>query len=1578
MWITKRWLAPVLAVSIAFGDCGGMAALAAESAPAGEMSVSENNTIFHEEPADESDHINHAFISENEPENEESAKAADNTETNSIQAGDAVGETSVKAELPALHIGYIKKGEEFPEPADSEFIYDLPVSFEASDSLVLFAGYSEDAVLEKETEGTLVWSILRGEKGMLPGSVSLVNEEDDWAGFETVPDSPLFTLTENEETESTYYKTAELSAIDSVRADADSYSYYIRAAYYLEAEVSEDTKFYAAATVPFLPQNSADTETSFENLPDDAAETEGGPADSMQDESSVSENAVGVVGKELPDSGLAAEECSPEAPLAETADEAMTAVKMDAKHSPAETLSENALPAQTREEPLSTLSENTARQPVPADSIGVLTLSEEHVTMHSGDRLTVRAEITAAGTETAPEAPAPQISWTSGDTTVATVNAHGTSGTIRAVSTGSARITAVCGDLSAVVRVTVLDNEENEVTDLSGDIWVRGFQRESNAFVYMGQKITQNIRVYHSGTLLKEKTDYTLSYKNNVNAAAWNAAKAPSVTITLKGQYSGSVTLYYTIKPVDIKDINIYRTSDDNNIETVTGTAGYEQAVTYSKNLKIPSPVLSFGGKALKPGKDFTCDYTALPADYKNGDSYDTQKNYQYTVNGIGNFTGSIPIRLVVVRDKKMNFDTASVKLGANQYAYHGTALSKTDVAVETVKLGGQILEKTLYDYEVCTDGISNSYVMVYPTAAGQSAGYRGCKKVPLKLTGDRNIKEAVSGENWKDALPFSQTLLDEEGGIFQQAEGLLTFGTGKEPLKEGTDYTIKYSNAQKAGKAAATFTGIGRYKGTLKKTYGITANTESSHFSIHWKNVTAEDGMLAVNYQKGGAVPDFVLKDQDGNILKNKTDYTVKCTNNKAPGSTMSCEITGKGNYKGYTKTVSLKVKKGDIRQATISIPDMPGTKPDAWKATKATILDVNGKALTPGTDYSKDFTYEYENNGQPPSTGTTISVTVQGIGYYEGYAIQGSYRIYDTSINSLTFVINNKEYTGKEITLTPGSDIHVYASGADAKKEQHEIWETCYEIEGYKNNINAGTAKVTLRGAGQYGGTKTCSFKIQKKAYRASRVKGITLDKTSLSLPLTEQDPGKRTLSATIMSEGSDQISNPTITWASSDSGIVAIEGTPVITDGYADGRPTVTSAIVLTLKKEGSATITATAQDGGKKAQCKVSVTDAPLLLEAGQTIKEEIGKTYQLQIKLTETQSQSKLKWESNNPEAVSVDNNGLLTMKKAGAAMIKAIYTSDGQSFTQQCYAVAVDPNEKLPEGRVLTYEQKPGTTDDTPYINDLLRTWGDKMPDQYDCLYIPAGVYHIDPVPGALGDNDQFGRYKLGGIFVQSGQTLIMSPSALLIAIGNASSNYHVIYAGHQENITITGGQIIGDRREHMGGGGEAGHGISILGCSNIHISNVEISQCWGDGIYLGAEPGEDGTRCSSDITIENCNLHHNRRSNLSITDVTQNVTIRNCQFNYAGGTDPQFGINIEPNDNTGNYRCEHIKIYDSTCKGNAKGSMGIMTRPRITVNDVLLENCTLDGTFFNMTGKNVVLRNTTVKEVSGADVKRE
>lgn len=1047
----------------------------------------------------------------------------------------------------------------------------------------------------------------------------------------------------------------------------------------------------------------------------------------------------------------------------------------------------------------------------------------------------------------------------------------------------------------------IVGEDKQEEKEVSDEVWIAGFQRESGEMVYTGNQVKQDLRIYHKGTLLKEKTDYTLTYRNNVNAAAYNSAKAPSVTITMKGQYTGSRILYYTILPKTIEE----------------GITSEEQIVYYAKNIKIPAPVLYFGSKKLTVNKDFTCDYTSLPDNYTKGDSYEYGRTYEYQVNGQGNYTGSLIIRLSMLMNQNQDFGKSSVTLDKKQYVYSGTALTTEDVQVLSVKIGKTVLDDTLYEYTVTAEGPGKGCVEVYPSEAGKEAGFRGKKKITFNVAADRNIKKAMRTDQWQESIIYSGAEAAGQGGICQKNANILCYPSENESenLVEGTDYTVRYSGNTKCGTATAVFTGIGRYAGTLKLTYKIVPKTD---LYIRWKDMDAE-GNPVTYYQKDGAVPSFTLLEctQDGQeiSLVNKTDYTVTLRNNKKLGK-MTCEINGKNNYRGYKSVTEVKVMAADISCGTLIAGDKAYSKKiNSWKAS-VTIKDVNGRQLKAGTDYDKQLIYTYEGmeEGGVPAAGTMVYVTANGMNNYAGSSITGSYYIYSKHINSLIVSIDPQVYTGKEVTLSE-SDIHVYLNQT-ARKNGEELDETCYRIAGYSNNIKVGTAKVTLQGMGEYGGQRTCGFRINKKEYSNIRVKDITLQEKEILLGLGNS----RQLTAIITPEDAY---NKTILWSSSNNKIAAV-----------------TPEGVVTALKEGKVTIKATSQDSGKSAVCKVTVAvirAESFVLNASQ-IRQQEGTVYQLKAMeiQPEEADDSTIIWVSSNAEVASVDGKGLVSLNKAGMAVISA-FTVD-RKFEQRCLVYVESAGETGYEGEYLTPQmfRNVKDSDDTGAFNEAVS----KLNDTCNVLYVPEGIYQIDAETS---------------IKLKSNMKLVLSPNAVLKAINNSSRNYNIICVDNISNVTISGGQIQGERYGHGSSGGEWGMGIGVYDGRNITISNVKISDCWGDGIYLGSR-NENNTKAGCrEITISDCNLINNRRNNLSIV-CADDVTINGCAFRDANGTAPQYGIDIETNNSSN--PCERIEILNSVFEGNASAAMGIVTN----ANDITISGCTLKGDFINYAGTNVTV----------------
>ena len=125
--------------------------------------------------------------------------------------------------------------------------------------------------------------------------------------------------------------------------------------------------------------------------------------------------------------------------------------------------------------------------------------------------------------------------------------------------------------------------------------------------------------------------------------------------------------------------------------------------------------------------------------------------------------------------------------------------------------------------------------------------------------------------------------------------------------LKNGTDYTVSYSNNTKVGTATVKITGKGNYTGSVSKTFKIKNNFKKatvsgiSNKSYTGKNITQS---ITVKY--------------NGKTLKNGTDYTVSYSSNKNIG-TATVKIAGKGSYTGtITKTFKINPAKQEIQKLT------------------------------------------------------------------------------------------------------------------------------------------------------------------------------------------------------------------------------------------------------------------------------------------------------------------------------------------------------------------------------------------------------------------------------------------------------------------------------------------------------------------------------------------------------------------------------------------------------------------------------------------------------------------------------------
>ena len=105
---------------------------------------------------------------------------------------------------------------------------------------------------------------------------------------------------------------------------------------------------------------------------------------------------------------------------------------------------------------------------------------------------------------------------------------------------------------------------------------------------YTGKALTPKPTVKVGSTTLREGTDYTLSYKNNVNAGT------ASVIVTGKGNYTGVVTKTFTIAK-----------------RSISGATVSVATQTYTGKALTPKPTVKVGSTTLKEGTDYTLSYAS-------------------------------------------------------------------------------------------------------------------------------------------------------------------------------------------------------------------------------------------------------------------------------------------------------------------------------------------------------------------------------------------------------------------------------------------------------------------------------------------------------------------------------------------------------------------------------------------------------------------------------------------------------------------------------------------------------------------------------------------------------------------------------------------------------------------------------------------------------------------------------------------------------------------------------------------------------------------------------------------------------
>ena len=240
---------------------------------------------------------------------------------------------------------------------------------------------------------------------------------------------------------------------------------------------------------------------------------------------------------------------------------------------------------------------------------------------------------------------------------------------------------------------------------------------------------------------------------------------------------------------------------------------------------------------------------------------------------------------------------------------YHEHSYTKTVLSNATCTTAGTVKY-------TCSCG--DSYTETIPATGHKSSAWITDKAASIGVKGSKHKECTVCKKVLETAeIPALSRISISKASVTLSTSTYAYDGKAKKPgvtvklngktLKNGTDYTVSYSNNTKVGTATVKITGKSNYTGSVSKTYSIKNNFKKATVS----------GISNKSYT-GKNITQSITAKYNGKTLKNGTDYTVSYSSNKSIG-TATVKIAGKGSYTGtITKTFKINPAKQEIQKLT------------------------------------------------------------------------------------------------------------------------------------------------------------------------------------------------------------------------------------------------------------------------------------------------------------------------------------------------------------------------------------------------------------------------------------------------------------------------------------------------------------------------------------------------------------------------------------------------------------------------------------------------------------------------------------
>ena len=372
------------------------------------------------------------------------------------------------------------------------------------------------------------------------------------------------------------------------------------------------------------------------------------------------------------------------------------------------------------------------------------------------------------------------------------------------------------------------------------------------SYVYDGTYKKPTATVTFGGKVLQEGKDYTISYRNNLNVGV------TTVIATGMGDYTGYTSKNFTITKRAMAG----------------GTVSVASSVSFTGSNITPSVTVKVAGRTLTSGTDYTV-------------SYSNNKNVgkaTVKITGKGNYSGSLSAKFDIVPAKQ--------QIQKLETKYKG-------FFVDWAQKGSATGYDVEYSVKANMSGAVSKHLTANKPDTLTVSGLAGDKTYYVRVRSYTNVNGKVYYGAWSDVKSIKTannditkaTVSDISTKAFtgKAITQNVTVKVGNTVLKNGTDYTVSYSNNKKVGKATVKITGKGKYGGVITKTFKINPAKQEI------QKLTAKSKAFFIDWAQKGSATGYEIQYATNSKFTGAKKVTI--TNNKTDKTTVS-KLSGNKKY--------------------------------------------------------------------------------------------------------------------------------------------------------------------------------------------------------------------------------------------------------------------------------------------------------------------------------------------------------------------------------------------------------------------------------------------------------------------------------------------------------------------------------------------------------------------------------------------------------------------------------------------------------------------------------------------------------